>query len=88
MPLKIGSSRFSRYLICAAFTGAWQAEVERDAAIAQAALASAEARHTAMHEQRLSELKELRDRMEAETNKARSELAEWKACPWWQRLAS
>lgn len=64
-----------------------RAEAERDAAIAQAALASAEARLTAMQEQRLSELKELRDRMEAETNKARSELAEWKARPWWRRLA-
>jgi hypothetical protein len=40
-----------------------------------------------MQEQHLSELKELRDRMEAETNKARSELAEWKARPWWRRLA-
>ncbi len=40
-----------------------------------------------MQEQFLSELKELRDRMDAETNKARFELAEWKACPWWRRLA-
>jgi hypothetical protein len=64
-----------------------RAEDERDAAIAQAALASAEARLTAMQEHRLSELKELQDRIEAETNKARSELAEWKARPWWRRLA-
>jgi chromosome segregation ATPase len=64
-----------------------RAEAERDAAIAQAALASAEARLTVMQEQHLAELKELRDRMEAEANKARSELAEWKARPWWRRLA-
>jgi hypothetical protein len=64
-----------------------RAEAERDAAIAQAALASAEARLTTMQEQHLSELKEFRDRMEAETNKAQSELAEWKARPWWRRLA-
>jgi hypothetical protein len=64
-----------------------RAEAERDAAIAHAALASAEARLTSMQEQNLSELKELRGRMEAETNKARSELAEWKARPWWRRLA-
>jgi hypothetical protein len=64
-----------------------RAEAERDAAIAQAALASAEARLTDMQEQHLSELKELRDRMEAESNKARSELADWKARSWWRRLA-
>jgi len=64
-----------------------RAEAERDTAIAQAALASAEARLTALQEQHLSELKGLQDRMEAETTKARSELAEWKAKPWWRRLA-
>jgi hypothetical protein len=64
-----------------------RAEAERDAAIAQAALASAEARLTAMQEKHLSDLKELRDRMEAESNRARSELAEWKMRPWWRRLA-
>jgi hypothetical protein len=64
-----------------------RAEAERDAAIAQAALASAEARLTAMQERHLSDLKELRDRMEAESDRARSELAEWKARPWWRRLA-
>jgi hypothetical protein len=64
-----------------------RAEAERDAAIVQATLASAEARLLTMQEQHLSELKGLRDRMEAETNKARSELVEWKARPWWRRLA-
>lgn len=64
-----------------------RAEAERDAAIAQATLASTEARLTAMQEQHLSELKGLRDRMEAATNKAQSELAEWNARPWWRRLA-
>jgi hypothetical protein len=65
-----------------------RAEAERDAAIAQAALANAEARLTAMQEQHLAELKELRDRMKAEADKAQSELAEWKAHPWWRRLVS
>ncbi|GEO18728.1 hypothetical protein [Microvirga aerophila] len=64
-----------------------KAEAERDAAIARAALASAEARLTAMQEGYLSDLKELRDRMETESDRARSELAEWKARPWWRRLA-
>jgi hypothetical protein len=64
-----------------------RAEAERDAAIAQAALANAESRLSAMQEKHLSELKELRDRMNAEANKARSELAEWKGRPWWRRLA-
>ncbi len=64
-----------------------RAEAERDAAIAQAALASAEARLTAIQEKHLSDLKDLRDRMETEADKARSELAEWKARPWWRRLA-
>jgi hypothetical protein len=65
-----------------------RAEAERDAAIAQAALANAEARLTAMQEQHLAELKELRDRMKAEADKAQSELAEWKAHQWWRRLVS
>jgi hypothetical protein len=64
-----------------------RADAERDAAIAQAALASAEARLAAMQEQHLSELKNLRERMEAEADRTRSELAEWRARPWWRRLA-
>jgi hypothetical protein len=64
-----------------------RAEAERDAAIAQAALAGAEARLAALQEQHLSDLKDVRERMKAETDKARAELAEWKARPWWRRLA-
>jgi F0F1-type ATP synthase membrane subunit b/b' len=64
-----------------------RAEAERDAAIAQAALANAETQLSAMQEKHLSDLKELRDRMEAEADKARSDLAEWKARPWWRRWA-
>jgi hypothetical protein len=63
-----------------------RAEAERDAAIAQAALASAETGLTAMQEKHLSDLKELRDRMEMEADKVRSEFAEWKARPWWRRM--
>jgi hypothetical protein len=63
-----------------------RAEAERDAAIAQATLASAETRLTAMQEQHLAELKEIRDRMKAEADKAQSDLVEWKARPWWRRL--
>jgi hypothetical protein len=64
-----------------------RAEAERDAAIAQAALVNAEARLTALQEKHLLDLKELRDRLEEEASKARSELVEWKARPWWRRLA-
>jgi hypothetical protein len=64
-----------------------RADAERDAAIAQAALASAEARLATMQEQHLSELRNLQERMEAEADRARSELTEWRARPWWRRLA-
>jgi hypothetical protein len=64
-----------------------RAEAERDAAITHAALESAESRLATMQEQHLAALKDLRERMEAEADKARSELAEWKARPWWRRLA-
>lgn len=64
-----------------------RADAERDAAIAQAALASAEARLAALQEQHLSDLKDMQERMKAEADKARAELAEWKARPWWRRLA-
>lgn len=63
-----------------------RAEAERDVAIAQAALANAETRLTTMQEQHLAELKELRDQMKAEADQAQSDLAEWKARPWWRRL--
>jgi hypothetical protein len=64
-----------------------RAEAERDVTIAKAALANAEAQLTAMQEKHLSELKELRDQMSVEADRARSELAEWKGRPWWRRLA-
>jgi hypothetical protein len=64
-----------------------RAEAERDAALARAALVGTEARLTAMQEKHLSDLKDLRDRMAAEADKARAELAAWKARPWWRRLA-
>jgi hypothetical protein len=35
----------------------------------------------------IDQAKESWDRMNAEADKARSELAEWKARPWWKRLA-
>ena len=35
----------------------------------------------------ISHAKEARDRMNAEADQARSELTEWKARPWWRRLA-
>jgi hypothetical protein len=35
----------------------------------------------------ISHAKEARDRVNAEAGQARSELAEWKARPWWRRLA-
>ncbi|MBO1909693.1 hypothetical protein J4G37_33455 [Microvirga sp. 3-52] len=50
-------------------------------------LASAGPQLTAMQLQHLSGLKGLWDRMEAETNKARSELEDWEARPWRRRLA-
>lgn len=34
-----------------------------------------------------AELRRVRDQMEAEAGKARSELPDWKARPWWRRLA-
>lgn len=37
------------------------------------------------HDQ-IGKAKEARDRMNAEADKARSELAEWQARPWWRRL--
>jgi len=64
-----------------------RAEAERDAAIARSELAAAEARLAALQEKHLSDLKELRNRLEEEASKARSELAEWRARPWWRRLA-
>jgi DNA repair exonuclease SbcCD ATPase subunit len=39
-----------------------------------------------LHDQ-IGQVKEVRDRMNAEADKAQSELAEWKARPWWRRLA-
>jgi DNA repair exonuclease SbcCD ATPase subunit len=44
------------------------------------------ARERALHDQ-IGQAKEARNRLEAEADKAQSELAEWKARPWWQRLA-
>jgi hypothetical protein len=64
-----------------------RAEAEKDAAIVRDRLTAAEARLTTMQEQHLAELQTLRDRMEAEIAKARGELSDWKARPWWRRLA-
>jgi hypothetical protein len=64
-----------------------RAEAERDAAITKAALVGAEARLAELQEQHLDALKDLRERMTGEVHAARSELAEWKARPWWKRLA-
>lgn len=44
------------------------------------------ARERALHDQ-IGQAKEARNRLEAEADKARSELAEWKSRPWWRRLA-
>src|SRR3954465_4193971 len=64
-----------------------KAEAEKNAAIAQATLHEMEKRLTVLQEQYLSQLKALHERMEAETSKAQAALAEWKARPWWRRLA-
>jgi hypothetical protein len=64
-----------------------KAEAEKEAAIVRDRLKAAEARLTAMQEQHLAELKGMRDRLEAEAEMARGELAGWKARPWWRRLA-
>jgi len=64
-----------------------RAEAEKDAAIIRATLEAAEARLGVMQEQHLAELKRVRDQMEAETTRAMAELADWKARPWWRRLA-
>jgi hypothetical protein len=63
-----------------------RAEAEKEAAIVRAALDAAEAQLAALQEHQLSELKEVRARLEAEAARARMELAEWKARPWWRRL--
>jgi hypothetical protein len=64
-----------------------RAEAEKEAAIIRVSLEAAEARLTAMQEQHLAELKAVRDRMGAETEKVRGEFTAWKARPWWRRLA-
>jgi hypothetical protein len=64
-----------------------KAEAEKNTAIAQATLHEMEKRLTVLQEQHLSQLKALHERMEAETSKAQAALAEWKARPWWRRLA-
>jgi hypothetical protein len=64
-----------------------KAEAEKSTAIAQMAVQEMEKRLTAVQEQHLSELKALRERMEAETQKAKVDFAEWRARPWWRRLA-
>ena len=64
-----------------------KAEAEKNTAVAQVALQEMEKRFTAMQEQHLSQLKALRERMDAETSKAWANLAKWKARPWWRRLA-
>ena len=40
-----------------------------------------------MQERHLAELKSIQGQMEAKTARAVAELAEWKARPWWRRLA-
>jgi hypothetical protein len=64
-----------------------RAEAEKEAAIIRASLEAAEDRLTVMQERHLAELKSVRDQMESETARAVAELADWKARPWWRRLA-
>ena len=64
-----------------------KAEAEKNTAIAQMAVQEMEKRLSAVQEQHLFELKALRERMEAETHRAKADLVEWKARPWWRRLA-
>ena len=64
-----------------------RAEAEKEAAIIRVSLEAAEARLAALQEQHLSELKAMRDLMAAEAEKVKGELADWKARPWWRRLA-
>jgi hypothetical protein len=75
-----------------------RAEAEKEAAIIGALLEAAESRLTVVQEQHLADLKRVReqhladlkrvrDQMEAETARAVTELANWKARPWWKRLA-
>ena len=64
-----------------------KAEAEKETAIIRVSLEAAEARLITLQEQHVAELRRVRDQMEAEAGKARSELADWKARSWWRRLA-
>jgi phage shock protein A len=50
------------------------------------AVQEAGARENELREQ-LTQARDAANRMEAEAGKMRTELAEWKARPWWRRLA-
>ena len=64
-----------------------KAEAEKETALNRAALENAEAKIKAMAQGHFTELKAIRERLIADSERAKAELAEWKARPWWKRLA-
>lgn len=80
----------TRVAVATALAEQRQAEIERLHSIITASaqqVPSMEARLASLQEEHLAELKALQERMESETERARGELATWKARPWWRRLA-
>src|SRR3954466_6937741 len=62
-------------------------ERDRWAGVVEASQREVERRFAAVQEQHLSQLQGLHERMEAEVSEAQEALAEWRARPWWRRLA-
>ncbi|WP_350373335.1 hypothetical protein [Methylobacterium oxalidis] len=80
----------TRLAVAAALAEQRQAEVDRLHGILTATATQVpgiEERLASAQEGHLAELKALQERMERETNEARSELAAWRARPWWRRIA-
>lgn len=80
----------TRLAVAQALADQRQAEIERMHGICTAAamqLPSMEARLAEEQEKHLAELRALQERMQAERERARDELAAWKGRPWWRRLA-
>ncbi|HWI04777.1 MAG TPA: hypothetical protein VNT52_13285 [Acidimicrobiales bacterium] len=64
-----------------------KAIAEGETAIARAALEAIEARMRVLESENAASLETLRGRLEADAERARAELAAWRARPWWRRLA-